>query len=140
MGGNNLAEILRQARGEGPPAAQQADPPAAGGDGTDEFRCYAALRGPRQVAFMLELRFADGNGDAFDYGMLGRARFDPSAGLVLQFGTGLVTITGKNLRPLFEAVLTHRVAWVAEADDPAAAARDPDACVVTAIEVAAAGG
>jgi hypothetical protein len=134
MSGNSLTDIVRQSRGERP-AVPPVDP--AGEEGEEEFPCYAKLRGLRSVAFMLELRFSDGDGESIDYGLLGRVRFKASSGLVLEFANGPVVIRGKNLRPLYEGISAHRVTWVAVAITPARAARDPEATVVTAIEVEA---
>jgi hypothetical protein len=127
--GGNISELLRKSRDELPTAAEDAD------EGTEEHLCYAKLRGLHAVSFMLELRMAAGDSDGFDYGLLSRCTFDRSAGLTLFFASGTVTIRGKNLRPLFEGILTHRVSWVAVAADPATVSRDPEATVVTAIEV-----
>ncbi len=127
----NISDLIRQARSERPLPAptEDGEPPA------EEYQCYSKLRGPRQVAFMLELRQAGGDSSGFDYGLLGRSTFDRSAGVTLYFAGGTVTIRGKQLRPLFEGILSHRVVWVAVAPDPAAVARDPEATVVTAIEI-----
>ena len=130
MAGSKFAETIRETRDEMSPVT-----PPEEIEGVEEDRCYAKLRGPRQAALMLEVRFADGNGEAFDYGLLGRVRFDPSDGLVLGFAAGTVTIRGKNLRPVFDGIVSHRVTWVGEAPHPETAARDPEASVVTKIEV-----
>ncbi|QJW95418.1 hypothetical protein [Frigoriglobus tundricola] len=125
----NISDLIRQARSDRPTAAEEAEGEA------EEHLCYSKLRGTRAVAFMLELRLAAGDSSGFDYGLLGRCTFDRSAGVTLYFAGGTVTIRGKNLRPVFEGILTHRVAWVAVAVEPATVARDPEATVVTAIEV-----
>ncbi|OWK38934.1 hypothetical protein [Fimbriiglobus ruber] len=130
----SISDLVRQARGEKPspapaaPAKEAEEPP-------EEHACYAKLRGARQIAFMLELRLTGGDSDSFDYGLLGRCTFNRSEGVTLFFATGTVTICGKNLRPLFEAILAHRVAWVAVAEEPSAVSRDPEATVVTTIGV-----
>ena len=126
----SITDILQRSRGERPPL--EAD---ESGDDEDEFPCYGKLRGARQVAFMLELRLANGDGEAFDYGLLGRVRFDPSAGLTLHFANGVVTLAGKNLRPVFEAALTRRLTWVREANEPGRVGGDPGATVITKISL-----
>jgi hypothetical protein len=126
----NISELIRQARVEKPVPAQEADDDAA-----EDYLCYSRLRGIRSVAFMLEMRMVNGDSEGFDYGLLNRCRFDRSEGLTLYFAGGTVTIRGKNLRPLFEGILTHRVTWVAIAAAPDVVSRDPEATVVTAIEV-----
>jgi hypothetical protein len=128
--GGNISEMIRQSRSERSVPTEEADREEA-----EDFLCYAKLRGMRAVAFMLELRTIAGDSDGFDYGLLSRCTFDRSVGLTLYFAGGTVTISGKNLRPLFEGILTHRVLWVAVAMDMATASRDPEATVVTAIEI-----
>ncbi len=132
----SIADILQRSRAGSAPTSPHIEPPEPE-DTEDEFPCYGRLRGPRQAAFMLELRRATGDGEAFDYGLLGRVRFDPSAGLALHFANGVVTVRGRNLRPVFEAALTRRLLWVREAAEPGRAGGDPDATVVTAIAVEA---
>ena len=136
----SMAELVRQSRNETPSPASK-EPVAEATDAVDEYVSYAKLRGPRQAAFMVEFRTAAGDSEAFDYGLLARCVFDRSAGLTLLFAAGKVVIRGKNLRPLFDAILAHRVLWVAVVDPPIGSAiRDPDATVVTGIEIDAAGG
>ncbi|QJX01074.1 hypothetical protein [Frigoriglobus tundricola] len=125
----NISELIRQSRSERPAPAEVAEAEA------EDHPCYAKLRGLRSVAFMIELRSAAGDSDGFDYGLLARCTFDRSAGVTLYFPGATVTIRGKNLRPLFEGILTHRVLWVAVPPSPETIARDPEATVVTAIEV-----
>ena len=105
----------------------------------DGYRAFELVRLDLPRPFMLELRFANGNAECFAYRLLAYGEFDPSAGLVLEFGVGRVTITGRNLRPLSDGVAANRVIWIAEADDLEAVARDPAAAVVTGIVVEAAG-
>ena len=125
----NISELIRQSRNERPGPSEEA------ADEIESHSCYAKLRGQRSVAFMLELRKAAGDCEGFDYGLLSRCTFDRSAGVTLFFAGGTVTIRGKNLRPLFEGVLMHRVMWVAVAAEPEKVAHDPEATVVTGIEV-----
>lgn len=126
----SIAEMIERTRQAAAPLVELEEAP-------EELPCYAKLRGPRQVAFMVEFRTEAGDAEAFDYGLLGRASFDRSAGITLRFGNGSVLVAGRHLRPLFEAVVAHRVTWVAVAGDAGRAARDPDATVVTAITVEA---
>ncbi len=116
-----------------PPAKRE--PPAAEPADADEEACaaFGFLRAARDRAAFLELRFADGNREAFPYSWLGPVWYDPSAGLVLRFVGDAVThvvIEGSHLNTptaagvsLFEGgLLRQRVTWVREAGrhDPAA--------------------
>lgn len=129
----SIAEIIERTRQAAAPLVELEEAP-------EELPCYAKLRGPRQVAFMVEFRTEGGDAEAFDYGLLGRVSFDRSAGITLRFGNGEVAIAGRHLRPLFEAIVAHRVTWVAVAADPGKAAKDPNATVVTAITMEAGDG
>ena len=94
--------------------------------------CCAAfgyLRGIRERADALELRFRDGNSTWFPYGWLGNWEFNPSEGLLLKFSGDLVylvLIRGSNLnRPLTDSTINlttaglqkHRVLWVREMNE-----------------------
>jgi hypothetical protein len=102
----------------------------------DDLGAFGLLRGVQDRSLMLELRMANGNSVAFSYSYLVQATFDPSVGMILQFGGKRVTIAGSNLnaeiRPgirLYEAILRHRVPWVREADR-ATSLRAPQGSVV----------
>jgi hypothetical protein len=135
----SMAELIRPSRTEPAPTKGTTEPLQHPEEPADEYPCYAKLRGPRQVAFMLELRFETGDSDAFDYGLLGRVRHNLSSGLKLEFANAIVSISGKNLRELKEALLMHRVPWIGLTNDPGqVAATDPGATIVTAISIDAA--
>ena len=106
-----------------PRVADSAKKPAEEVGVMDDLGAFGLLRGVQDRSLMLELRLANGNSVAFSYSYLVQATFDPSVGMILQFGGKRVTIAGSNLnaeiRPgirLFEAMLRHRVPWVREAD------------------------
>jgi hypothetical protein len=93
----------------------------------DEQHCnaFGYLRGVRERALLLELRFRDGNAEAFTYSWLGRVSYVASAGLLLRFnGDRLywVLVEGANLNKALEGgvslyqkgLLRHRVTWVRE--------------------------
>jgi hypothetical protein len=96
-------------------------------DGTEaSCAAFGYLRGIRESAATIELRFRDGNSRWFSYGWLGTWQYNPSEGLLLKF-TGdivyLVLIRGSNLdKPLKEGAINlthaglqrHRVLWIRE--------------------------
>jgi hypothetical protein len=105
-------------------AAKQSAPPEMG---TDEEECLAFgyLRGIRDRALSLELRFANGDSKAFPYSWLGPMQYNPSAGLLLTFvgdRVYLVLLEGSNLNALVNesvslydrGIQRHRVTWVRE--------------------------
>lgn len=87
---------------------------------------FGYLRGIRDHASALELRFRDGNSTWFPYAWLGTWRFNPSEGLLLKFSGDLVylvLVKGSNLdKPLNDGVINlthaglqrHRVLWLRE--------------------------
>jgi hypothetical protein len=101
-----------------------AKPEADGEEAEASCRAFGYLRGLRDHASALELRFRDGNSVWFPYSWLGPWRYNPSEGLLLKFSGDLVylvLIRGSNLDlPLKEgaANLTngglqrHRVLWI----------------------------
>jgi hypothetical protein len=110
----------------------------------DDLGAFGYLRGVRDRALMLEIRFKDGRRRALGYAWLHDVEFDPSAGMTLHFGGRKVKITGRNLnrelKPsicLFDAIVRHRVPWVQEAAAPAAMQAAREDLVVDRIEISA---
>lgn len=102
-------------------------PAAAAPPQSDEDTCpaFGYLRGIRERALCVELRFADGNSEAFPYSWLGPVKYNPSAGLLLKFVGDvvyLVLVEGSNLNALVNDTVSlydrglqrHRVTWVRE--------------------------
>ena len=107
-------------------------PPQMGGveidDESDEESCaaFGYLRGIREKADALEVRFKNGNSTWLPYNWLGSWKFDPSHGLLLKFSGDvvyLVLITGSNLdHPLLDSTTTltrsglqrRRIVWMRE--------------------------
>ncbi len=97
------------------------------GDGS-EGACpaFGYLRGLREHADAVELRFRNGNSTWFPYNWLGNWSYNPSDGLLMKFSGDvvyLVLIHGSNLdRPLADTPVNlttaglqrHRVLWVRE--------------------------
>jgi len=95
---------------------------------TGEASCnaFGYLRGIRERADALEIRFQNGNRTWFPYSWLGEWKFNPSDGLLLKFSGDLVylvLILGSNLdRPLSDSTTNlttsglqrHRIVWLRE--------------------------
>jgi hypothetical protein len=87
---------------------------------------FGYLRGIRERADAVELRFRNGNSTWFSYNLLGNWQYNPSEGLLLKFGGDLVylvLIRGSNLdRPLADTntnlttsgLQRHRIVWMRE--------------------------
>jgi hypothetical protein len=89
---------------------------------------FGYLRGLRERALAVEIRFRDGNRDYFPYSHLGPWRFNPSVGLLLKFTGDVVTlvlIRGSNLDALVggsvnltdRGLQRHRITFVREMDE-----------------------
>jgi hypothetical protein len=107
------------------PATDRPDPAPEANSEEDECPAFGYLRGIKDRALSLELRFANGNSQAFPYSWLGPMKYDPSAGLLLKFVGDLVYLVlleGSNLNALVNqsvslydrGIQRHRVTWVRE--------------------------
>jgi hypothetical protein len=127
-----LAE-LRQGREE-PAQPEDADGLEFEPEATDA--AYSILSADRQQKRMVEFRLLGGNAKALAYSYMVAAEFDPSEGIRLDFSGYAVTITGRNLRSLFEGLVAQRVAVVRQMDElQAEATAQPGAAIVTGIEI-----
>jgi hypothetical protein len=96
-------------------------------DLSDDLISFGWLRGTRDQAIMLQVRYRNGTIEAFPYALLSFAQFKRSEGIWLCFGTKTIRIIGRNLdaecRPnlrLFDGIMRRRVPWIQEADEPSA--------------------
>ena len=91
----------------------------------EECLAFGYLRGIRERALHLDLRFANGNCETFPYSWLGPVKYNPSAGLLLKFVGDLVylvLIEGSNLNALVKGAVSlydrglqrHRITFVRE--------------------------
>ena len=118
-------ERLRKPHTSGRPAVstpKETDPDI----GEASCGAFGYLRGLRDQAAALELRFRNGNSMWFPYAWLGNWQFNPSDGLLLKFAGDvvyLVLIRGSNIdRPLNDGAINlthaglqrHRVLWLRE--------------------------
>lgn len=104
---NRIDEILQERRKSEAPAQPEAE--------GDKF--YSVLIGDAIQEHFMELRFSNGLQTCFSYLDLAWFNHDPESGCIdLSFGGFLVTLKGRGLAPLFQAVKQKRVNWVKEAD------------------------
>jgi hypothetical protein len=92
----------------------------------DSCAAFGYLRGIRERADAIEIRFINGNSVWFPYHWLGEWKFNPSEGLLLKFSGDMVyavLIRGSNLgRPLADTTTNlttsglqrHRIVWMRE--------------------------
>jgi hypothetical protein len=97
---------------------------------------YSILSADRLRKVMVEFRLLTGNAKALAYSYLVCADFNPSEGIKLDFSGYDVTISGRNLRPVFEGLVAQRIAVIREMDELHAEAEHlSDTTVVTKIEI-----
>lgn len=126
-------------------STRQSDPKVAASneqEALDDLGAFGFLRGTRDRAIMLELRFRDGRVLALGYSWMDQAEFDPSEGITLHFPGKAVKIVGTCLnaevRPnvrLFDGIVRHRVLWIREMDEMARMEATPKAPFIEQIEV-----
>jgi hypothetical protein len=107
-------------------AASSRNPEADAEAAVPSCGAFGYLRGLRDQAAAVELRFRSGNSRWFPYSWLGPWQYNPSDGLLLKFSGDLVylvLIRGSNIdRPLSAGAINlthaglqrHRVLWVRE--------------------------
>ena len=105
MKDNSMDLLALRGRAGQPRPASPLDRAGLAETDSDEEECLAFgyLRGIRDRALSLELRFADGNRVAYPYSWLGPMTYNPSAGMLLKFVGDLVYLVlleGSNLNAL----------------------------------------
>lgn len=134
------AARLSELRSGGPkkPAKVEAEHELAEAEEFSEAKdkSFSTLSAERMQKMMLEIRFKTQDAEAFPYSFLVRASFNKSKGILLDFSLAKVRISGRNLRPLYAAIVSQRAAVVKETDELyAEAVSTADATVVTKIEL-----
>ena len=89
-------------------------PAAAGEEAVERF--YGFVTGVQDRAHNLELRKADGSWPFREYSYLVGGAMVHAGEFSLELASGeRVTVKGRNLRPLYEKLLRHRVTWLRDA-------------------------
>jgi hypothetical protein len=83
----------------------------------EEKRAYSIIKGRGGYLLMLEFRFKNGDGAAFGYSYFAGMSFDASGKLEIYFAGNKVTVTGRNLKPVFDGLLVHSVGFLREMDE-----------------------
>jgi hypothetical protein len=125
-------------RGDGDVAAALSASPVADDeeDADPGDKAFSLLSADRRHKLMLEFRFKTGNAVALAYSYLVSVHLDPSKAIRMDFSGYEVILSGRNLAPLFSALVSQRVAVVREMDDLQAEANLPQGeTVVTEITV-----
>lgn len=88
-----------------------------GEEAADEYKCMKLLAGNEGQGLMLELRFKTRNSIALPYSYLTKVTYDPSVGITIEFAGDTVQITGRNLDPVYHALVHHKAASIRERDE-----------------------
>lgn len=106
-------------------------PPASSVPDETPHACYAAFSDG--LAYTVDYVFLNGSRRAIAYGYLTEVRIDPSEGIEVRYTGPVVSIRGRNLMPIYEALRTQRAYRIIEIDARFGLS-DADTAV-TAIEV-----
>ncbi len=82
-----------------------------------ESRAFSKVSANRGFVIMLDLRFKTGDCVALPYSFLNVIQFSRSRGIRLSFGGHKVTVTGRNLEPLYRGLRDHRITWIQESEE-----------------------
>ena len=79
-------------------------------------RTWRTARPRGREDIMLDCRFSAGGRRALGYTWLGDMAYEPGT-IKLLFGENLVTVTGRNLEQLYDALVQHRVPFIQEGSE-----------------------
>ena len=77
---------------------------------------YGVARGGDTGPAMLDFRGHNGTSLALPYQQLVTVAFHPAEGVTMEFQEHRVLIRGRNLRPIYDHLLHHRVTYLQEED------------------------
>jgi hypothetical protein len=84
---------------------------------------------------MLDVRFATGDIESFNYAYLTRISYKPGDWLRLQFGGSVVKVEGKRLSRLRDSVSEHRARYIQEGTDAEEGLKPEDAAHIDSIVI-----
>jgi hypothetical protein len=82
-----------------------------------EHPAYSVIRGVGGHVLMLEVILKTGDSSAFGYSYFAGMHFDISGKLTLFFSGNKITVTGCNLRPIYEGLLNHSIGFLREENE-----------------------
>lgn len=97
---------------------------------TSPFYTQEKQQGAKSI--MLYIEFENGDMLALPYTSLMKIEYTLSSGIKLEWGGEHLVISGHHLKPLFLALVEHRVKSICE--DPGTDMRDPEMLTIKAIE------
>jgi len=88
-------------------------------------RSWRTARPRGREDIMLDCRSSEGGRRAFGYTWLASITFEPGT-ITLLFGENTVTVTGRNLEQLYDALVQHRVPFIQEGNETEEALKPED--------------
>jgi len=80
-------------------------------------RTWRVARPRGREDIMLDCRASSGHRQAFGYMLLASIIYEPGTTISMLFGETIVTLTGRNLDRLYDALVQHRVPYVQEGNE-----------------------
>ena len=99
-----------------------------------DCQCFGATAENRRPPAMLVFKTKTGEQRALMYSYLVEINFNPSEGIELRFVSHKVLIGGRNLSPIFDRLVQHRVAWIQEINE-STTNRAEDATIVGLLRI-----
>jgi hypothetical protein len=84
---------------------------------------------------MLDVRFADGTIESFDYSLPKRATYKPDGTLIMRFGRDTITIDGSNLHRVRQAITEGRARFIQEGTEAEKGLKPEDAAHIARIVI-----
>lgn len=119
----------------GRPNSPEPEPQLPPGDSSVSYQPASPVSANRPPEPMVEFRFKSRNAVALSNALLISATYNPSQGIVLEFTTHRVTISGRNLQDIQRALREHRLAWIQEFSGPLDD-QPAESTVITSIKIA----
>jgi hypothetical protein len=96
---------------------------------------FQEARARSREALMLDVVFADGTIESFDYSLPKRVTYKPDGTLILRFGQDTITAKGSNLQRVRQAVTEGRAKAIQEGTEAEQGLKPEDAAHIERIEI-----
>jgi|GEM_PF-4834007 len=96
---------------------------------------FKESRAKSREALMLDVIFADGHIESFDYATVKRVTYKPDGTLVLRFGKDRITVEGHNLQRLRQAVTECRARFIQQGTEAEQDIKPEDATHIDRITI-----
>jgi hypothetical protein len=118
-----VAKLLNPAQPKHEPEVQESE------------EAYKEARAKSREAYMLDVMFADGSIESFDYSLPKRISYNPSGTLILRFGKDRIEVEGRNLHRVRQAVTECRAKLIQEGTEAELDVKPEDAAHIDRIVI-----